>query len=264
LGRDSARPAEQWPQALKTAAGIVLSSKFPMFLAWGEQLTFLYNDGYAEILGQKHPAALGRPFQAIWAEIWDDIYPIVAQALAGEATFWEDLPLIVERRGEPEQAWFTFSYSPLRGDGGAVQGMFCTVNETSAGRAERQRVGETERLRELFKAAPSFMAVSRGPDHVFEMANEAYLQLVGHRDIIGRPVRVAFPDLEGQGLYELLDRVYRTGEPFKGRGLRLAPVQRPGRAAARCRPRLRLPADPGRGGTGGGDFRHRLRRHRPA
>jgi hypothetical protein len=67
---------------------LMLNSKFPMFVAWGEELGFLYNDPYREVLGAKHPAALGRPFHAIWAEIWDDILPLVERALQGEATYW--------------------------------------------------------------------------------------------------------------------------------------------------------------------------------
>ncbi|GHA84071.1 hypothetical protein GCM10007067_22830 [Lysobacter bugurensis] len=78
---------------------------------------------------------------------------------------------------------------------------------------------ERERFQALFDQAPSFIAVLKGPDHVFERANQAYAQLVGHRDLIGKPVRKAMPELEGQGFFELLDRVYRTGEPYVGRGV---------------------------------------------
>src|SRR3712207_511214 len=78
-----------WPQSLRSVVGLLLNSKFPMFVAWGPDLAFLYNDPYAEILGEKHPRALGRPFQDVWSEIWTDIAPLVDRALAGEATFWE-------------------------------------------------------------------------------------------------------------------------------------------------------------------------------
>ena len=209
-----------WPQALKTATGILLSSKFPMFLAWGPDLRFLYNDAYVDVLGGKHPAALGHAFEDIWAEIWDDVGPLARRALAGEATYFENLPLTMTRKGFEEQTWFTFSYSPLRDDEGAAAGMFCVCTETTATvLAERERLNETERLRQLFDRAPGFMAVVRGPDHVFEMANASYQQLVGRRDLIGRPVREAVPEVEGQGLFELLDKVYRSGEPFSGRSV---------------------------------------------
>src|SRR4051794_33849813 len=75
---------QHWPPALKTATGMLLSTKFPMFIAWGPELRFLYNDAYAEVLGGKHPAALGHAFEDIWAEIWDDVGPLARRAVAGE------------------------------------------------------------------------------------------------------------------------------------------------------------------------------------
>ncbi|HYF56430.1 MAG TPA: PAS domain S-box protein, partial [Salinarimonas sp.] len=123
---------QAWPQSLRSVVGLLLGSKFPMFVAWGPQLGFLYNDSYAEILGAKHPSALGARFRDIWAEIWPDISPLIDAALAGEATFRENLPLVVNRKGFDEQAWFTFSYSPVRDETGQVAGMFCAVAETTA------------------------------------------------------------------------------------------------------------------------------------
>ncbi|HEY8578047.1 MAG TPA: PAS domain-containing protein [Devosia sp.] len=120
-----------WPPALRTTVGLLLQSKFPMFAAWGPELGFLYNDAYAEILGAKHPAALGRRFIDIWSEIWTDILPLIEAALGGEATYQQDLPLVMNRRGYDEQTWFTFSYSPVLDDAGAIGGMFCAVTETT-------------------------------------------------------------------------------------------------------------------------------------
>jgi PAS domain S-box-containing protein len=127
-----------WPQALRTVVALLLQSRFPMFVAWGRDLGFLYNDPYAEILGAKHPAALGRPFHDIWSEIWHDISPLIDAAMAGHATYREDLPLVMNRRGFDEQTWFTFSYSPVRDDSGQVAGMFCAVFETT-GRVQAER-----------------------------------------------------------------------------------------------------------------------------
>jgi PAS domain S-box-containing protein len=220
---------EDWPQALKTAAGMLLSTKFPMFIAWGPELRFLYNDAYSDILGAKHPAALGHAFEDIWAEIWDEVGPLARRAVAGEPTYFENLPLTMTRKGFEEQAWFTFSYGPLRGDTGEGEGMFCVCTETTATVvAERQRVSEAERLRQLFDHAPGFMAVLRGPEHLFELANAAYLQLVGHRDFLGRAVREALPEVEGQGFFELLDQVYRSGEAFTGRSTAIGLQRAPG------------------------------------
>ena len=222
-------PPEAWPQALKTAAGIVLSSKFPMFLAWGPELRFLYNDGYSDILGRKHPSALGHAFEDIWAEIWADIRPIAERAISGEASFYENLPLIMTRKGYEEQTWFTFSYSPVRDESGGVGGMLCTCVETTQSvLAQRERINEAERLRQLFDQAPGFMAVLRSPNHVFEMMNGAYLQLVGHRDLIGKTVREALPEVSGQGFFELLDEVYQSGKAFNGRDMAIQLQSSPG------------------------------------
>jgi PAS domain S-box-containing protein len=121
-----------WPPPLRAVVGLMLGSKFAMFTAWGPELGLLYNDAYAEILGAKHPAALGAAFRDVWSEIWDEILPLVHAATSGEAVYREDLPLLVNRRGREEQAWFTFSYSPVRDESGAVAGMFCAVSETTA------------------------------------------------------------------------------------------------------------------------------------
>ncbi len=221
-------PPLDWPQALRSVVGLMLASKFPMFLAWGPALCFLYNDAYAEILGKKHPDALGRPFQEIWHEIWDDIGPLVDRALAGEATFQENLPLLMHRKGYDEQTWFTFSYSPLFDEQGAVAGMYCACTETTAAvLASRRHQHEIDRLRQMFRQAPGLVAVLSGPQHVFELANEAYLQLVGARDLIGKRVLEALPEVEGQGFVDLLDNVYRSGEPYIGRGLPVRLMRNP-------------------------------------
>jgi PAS domain S-box-containing protein len=120
-----------WPQSLRTVVSLMLQSSFPMFVAWGKDLGFLYNDPYAEILGTKHPHALGRRFYDIWSEIWSDISPLIDAAMAGQATYREDLPLLMNRKGYDEQTWFTFSYSPVRDESGQVAGMFCACTETT-------------------------------------------------------------------------------------------------------------------------------------
>lgn len=216
-------PPGDWPPALRTVVGLMLGSKFPMFVAWGPELGFLYNDSYAEILGTKHPDALGRPFQAIWSEIWPDIAPLVHGALQGEATYHEDLPLLMRRKGYDEPTWFTFSYSPVRDETGAIPGMFCACTETTAQvLGERLRLEQIDRLRGMFEQAPGFMALMRGPEHVFELTNAAYQELIGHRPVLGKPLREALPEVVGQGFADLLDHVYRSGEPFVGNAVPVA------------------------------------------
>ena len=124
-------PIEAWTTAQRTAIGIMLSSKFPMAVIWGEELVTLYNDAFVPILGTK-PPALGRSFRDVWYEAWHVIGPIAQRAFAGEAVFIEDFPLLIERRGFAEQANFTFCYSPIRDEAGRIAGMLDTVVETTA------------------------------------------------------------------------------------------------------------------------------------
>ncbi|HAK93183.1 MAG TPA: hybrid sensor histidine kinase/response regulator, partial [Massilia timonae] len=216
----------QWPQALRTVVGLMLNSKFPMFVAWGGELGFLYNDSYISILGDKHPTSLGKRFHDVWAEIWHDIHPLIVRALRGEASYMDRLPLRMRRHGYDEDTWFRFSYSPVRDEDGTVAGMFCAcVEMTGEVLAQRYREEENERLVTLFEQAPGIIAVLRGPDHVFEITNRSYLQLVGHRALVGKAVRDALPEVQGQGFFELLDHVYRTGQPFVGHAVPLR-VQR--------------------------------------
>jgi PAS domain S-box-containing protein len=351
-------PAVGWPQSLRTAVDICLSSRFPMTVWWGPDLTFVHNDAYGPILGKRHPAALGRPAAEVWADVWPVIGPQVESVLGGGEPTWTERPLVVvERNGFAEDGWFTWSFSPLRDEAGGIAGvLLMVVEDTSRVLAERDRdrlaerrqqkladararailesvtdgffaldrdwrftyanleagrilgrpAGElvgrviwdeypgligsdfeamyrsamTERVggsvtqfypdhnrwyeahshplpdgvsiyfrdvtareraqrdRERFERerdqfvrtinaertnlaaiierAPAFICTLRGPTHVFELANERYYQVVGRRNIVGRTVRDALPEVEGQGFFELLDHVYRTGETFAG------------------------------------------------
>ena len=123
-------PRDGWPATLRIAVELMLRSRFPMFLLWGPERLCIYNDAYVPMLGGRHPA-LGRPFFEIWPEVRDELAPLIERTFAGEACYFEDLPLTLHRRGYAEAAWFTFSYSPLRDEGGAVVGMFCACTETT-------------------------------------------------------------------------------------------------------------------------------------
>ena len=204
-----------WPQALKTLVGVMLGSQQPMLIVWGPDYITLYNDGYAAMCGARHPAALGGSFRDLWHDIWDQVEPILARAYAGEATHMDGIAFIMHRNGYPEETYFSFGYTPVRDEAGQVVGMFCACAETTGRvQAERRASAERERLEQLFAQAPSFMAVLRGPEHRFELANPAYRRLVGDRPVLGRTVAEALPDAVGQGYLELLDTVYRTGEAF--------------------------------------------------
>jgi two-component sensor histidine kinase len=116
---------------LRTFVAHILDSSFPAAVVWGKGLVTIYNDAFRPILGNK-PEALGRSFAEVWAEAWDTIGPIAERALAGEATYIEDFPLVINRTGHPEEACFTFCYSPLRLSDGSVAGFMDTVVETTA------------------------------------------------------------------------------------------------------------------------------------
>lgn len=215
-------PVESWPASLCTVLGLVLNSKFPMFLAWGPELVFLYNDAYAEIIGNKHPAAQGARFPDIWKEIWSDIEPIVGQAMDGKATFHENASFSVFRNGRYETAWFVLSYSPLLGADNDVGGLFCVCAETTAlVVAARDRNDENRRLRRLFHEAPGVIAHLVGPHHVYDLVTDAYAKLVGKSALVGLPARQALPELAGQGLFELLDQAYATGKPCSANAMPL-------------------------------------------
>jgi len=130
-----------WPDSLKAAVRILVTSRFPMWMAWGPELTVLYNDAYARVtLGKKHPWALGKPATIVWHEIWSDIAPRIERVMkTGEASWDETLGLVLERSGFPEETYHTFSYSPLAGASGQIEGMLCVVMEdTQRVRGERQ------------------------------------------------------------------------------------------------------------------------------
>ncbi len=124
-------PVSGWPASLRMSLGMVLSSSFPAFLAWGEDLFIFHNDAYAPMLGNKVANAIGMPLPRLWREVWDTMAPLARRVLDGESLFFENFQVTLERNGYPEQAWFTFSYSPLRGEDGAVLGLLCTVVEVT-------------------------------------------------------------------------------------------------------------------------------------
>ena len=130
---------DDWPPQLATAVAMALDSALPMFIAWGSDLRMLYNDAYVQMLGERHPAALGAPFQRVWSDAWPQLVPIIDRALSGKRVHFEDLEIPIVRDGATQPAYFTFSYSPLHDGAGRVAGMYCTAVETTERvRAERR------------------------------------------------------------------------------------------------------------------------------
>ncbi|WP_230532572.1 PAS domain-containing protein, partial [Microvirga roseola] len=162
----------EWPQSLRTLVGVMLGSHQPMFIAWGPERLMLYNDDYAPMLGRRHPQALGTRFDEVWFDILDQVGPIMDRAYAGVATHMDDICFVMHRHGYPEETHFSFSYTPVRDETGAVAGMFCACNEiTEQVKNRRALQAEKDRLQALFEQAPGLMAMLGGPEHIFEFAN---------------------------------------------------------------------------------------------
>lgn len=142
-----------WPQVLRNTVNVMLQSAFPMFILWRQGLHCLYNDAYVGILGGLHPQSFARPFFEIWPGVKAGIAPIIARAMDGESVFFENMPVLLDRIGYPDQAWFTFSYSPLMDEHGVIHGVLCTCMETTRqARAEQRQsfqLAIADRLRGL-------------------------------------------------------------------------------------------------------------------
>ncbi|WP_414696893.1 ATP-binding protein, partial [Paraburkholderia sp.] len=160
---------ENWPQSLRSAVSICLGANFPIAIYWGPELALLYNDAWSAIPGKKHPDALGRPGRAVWPEIWDTIGPLFQRVQeTGEGVWQRDQLLPMHRHGYTEECYFNFTFSPIRGEGGRVEGIFNAVVETtSAVLAERRE----RTLRELAEV----LSATRNEPEVFA----AVAQLLG-------------------------------------------------------------------------------------
>ncbi|WP_115527565.1 MULTISPECIES: hybrid sensor histidine kinase/response regulator [Xanthomonas] len=213
-------PSAQWPSPLRNAVSLMLTSPESMYVVWGEALTFFYNDAYAPILGPRRPQALGAPLRELWADAWEAVRAPIQAAFAGSASRFEEVPIGMNRYGTPEETWWTFSFSPIYLDDGSIGGAFCVTNEVTARKLAQARLAdEHERLIRLFEQAPMFMAFLSGPQHRVEFANPCYSRLVGHRDVIGRPLAEALPDALEQGHLRHLDEVYRSGRAHTANAL---------------------------------------------
>jgi signal transduction histidine kinase len=222
-------PIDDWGQTLRAMVDLVVASPVPMIILWGPDLFQIYNDGYRTIMGGKHPGGLGQKTRDCWPEVWHINKPIYEGVFAGEAFTFEDSLYPLNRQGHLEDVWLTLSYSPLRDETPGVAGVLVTLAETTEKvKSERARAeaeaslraaqehlrADRRRLSELFQQAPAFVAVLRGPHHVFEMTNPLYQDLIGGRDVIGKNVREAIPEAQSQGFIALLDQVYETGVSF--------------------------------------------------
>ena len=216
-------PRQHWPASLRIAVTTALDSPLPVIVLWGPELLQIYNDAYRPILGLRHPAALGQATRDCWREVWHFNQPIYQQVMAsGQPVYLEDQAYVIESSGVPETRYFTVTYAPLRDEAGAVRGVTVIAVETTRRVVvERENQAllraarfDVEQLRQMFEQAPNFIMALNGPDHVFEFVNAAATRLLAGRDVVGKSVPQALPELEAQGFVKQLDHVYQSGETF--------------------------------------------------
>jgi PAS domain S-box-containing protein len=206
---------ETWPQPLRTLVRTILNAKQPMFIAWGPDLAFLYNDDYIPIFSAKHPDALGRPFAVVWSDIWEQIRPLVEQTLSGQASWHEDLLIPMERNGNREDAWFSFSYNPVWDDGGMIAGMFCAATETT---------GKVLGQRALQESEERIRGVLDGMDEAFILLDREFrilrinpaglrLDMRPEAEILGRTHWEVWPNTETSPLGEFYRRAMAERVP---------------------------------------------------
>jgi len=243
-------PISIWPETLVFLINAALATRQPFLLMWGPELIQIYNDSFAPILTDRHPAALGQRGR----ELWQDVWPVVGDQLEavlneGRDFFQEHALVPILRNGVLQNAYFDYSYSPAYNSDGTVAGIVVICQDVTTqviaqrerARAEaalRQRQdelastmqalhAERTRLLNIVQQAPVLFAVLDGPQHRFTMANAIYRRVVGNRDILGRTVADALPEAVEQGYLEILDQVFLTGEPFLAHGARfsIAPTE---------------------------------------
>ena len=239
----------QWPASLKTIVGTVLASNHPMLVWWGPELIQIYNDAYRQTMGpERHPSALGQPGEDCWQEIWPIIGPQIESIMAGgPATFHENTLVPLTRHGSRQDVWWNYGYSPIPGETGVAGVLVVCTDVTAIHLATQeqarlnarlsaevaQREYEYHRQKTMFQQAPGFMCILRGPNHVFEFANDAYVRLVGGRELVGKAVTEVIPEAYGQGFMDLLHQVYTSGAPYSADGLGIELRNHPGEPLVR-------------------------------
>ncbi len=206
---------EEWPQSLRTSVSICLNSSCPLLIWWSVDLIKIYNDAYRDLIGAKHPKAMGSKGAEVWAEVWHIVSPDLKGILNnGESTSANDQLLIIERNGHPQECYFTFSNSAIRDETGNIGGVFCVVTETTK-KVFTERHPSTQ-LKNLFLQAPVAICILRGKEYVIEVINERMADMWDRRieDVLNKPAFDILKELRNQGFKELLDNVFFKGERF--------------------------------------------------
>jgi PAS domain-containing protein len=215
-----------WAAALRDRAAALLASETPSFLLWGPRHTILYNDAFAKVLDNgMHPQIFGLAAEEAWPDIWDDIGPEITLLREGRPSTWgEDLVQPLGYFGKMAEFICTYRFEAIEDELSphGIGGVYVTCIETTARTlAERRSIREIYRLRRMFAQAPGIMCVLRGPEHRFEIANAAFIKLLGRAYVPGQRVAEVVPEAGDQGFIALLDSVYFSGRPRVGRQKRL-------------------------------------------
>ena len=222
-------PAKTWPPVLRATVDLLLRLPVPAVLLWGDQLVQFLNDPCRRLLGHAAPDMLGQPFRSHWPRHWKLAAP-VHDTLIGRSqsrTFHQQ-SLPVFHGDTQESSLFSLTCTPVPAENGGLGGMLVLLQHSHANqsgamqdeRARRSAVLHMDRLQlleEVFRRSPSFVHVLRGPSYVLEFANETFQRMVGQRDLIGRPLFDAVPELGSARYQSILAQVRASGEPFVGR-----------------------------------------------
>jgi two-component system sensor histidine kinase VicK len=207
-----------WPPSLKISLGILLNSRFPMFLWWGREHYCFYNDAYLPSLGSngKHPAILGMPASDAWPEIWDYIKPLMDQILGGgDSVFNADMLVPIYRNGRLEEVYWTFGYSPVTDESGHPSGVLVTCMETTAKVAMVNDLKLSEqRFQNLIMEASVGIIVLSANGLKVEIVNKAYCRLIDRSvgELIGKPIFQIIPEAEPH-FRPIIEKVIETNEP---------------------------------------------------
>jgi PAS domain S-box-containing protein len=214
-------PVESWPKSLCMTVAMILASKAPMFLWWGDDLVQFYNDAYRPSFGEngKHPKALGQTGQKCWPEIWPVIKPLIDQVMSGGGgTFNENQLLPIYRNGRLEDVYWTFSYNPVLDDSFKIGGVLVVCQETTKEIKALQDLELSEsRFRSIVEQAPMAIGLLSGPNMVIEAGNDKIFEVWGKDpSITGLPVAEGLPEIKDQVFPKLLKEVYDSGKPYFG------------------------------------------------
>ena len=215
-------PRSAWPASLRTVVSLILQSPLPIVTMWGPEGIMIYNDGYAQVSGDRHPGILGSAVCDAWPEAAEFNRNVVQEVLSGKSLSYVDQEFMLDLHGQPQRVWMNLDYSPIVSEDGVPIGVIAVVvDQSDKVRAEMRLDAERGRLRQMFDQAPGGIAMLEGPDHVFVLANAAFLRIIGlsAEEAIGRRVIDVLPEVRQQGFIDLLDGVFQINQPYLGRGV---------------------------------------------